>query len=334
MAADNTELPPGVGGDTVRDLARQGGTAKTQVVQLDLGGATLNAEKLITAGQQVMADSVPVTMAVNQPAFPVTGTFWQATQPVSGTFFPANQPISALALPLPTGAATETTLAALNAKVTAVNTGATTISTPLPAGTNALGSITNTTFAATQATPSNLQMTATPIALAKGTQGATGFAVQNLKDAGRNQTNYFMAGVIAATAVEALQSLTGYKGGVAVAATTTPAVVTAAKIYRINRIVITYIGLATAALIQVNLRANTGGVVALTSPIVDSWVVGEAESATASIAGGAQTIVINFPDGLEFPAGTGVGITVLGLSAIGVAAAAGFAKVSLGGYEY
>lgn len=41
----------------------------------------------------------------------VTGTFWQATQPVS-----------AASLPLPSGAATETTLAALNTKVTAVNT--------------------------------------------------------------------------------------------------------------------------------------------------------------------------------------------------------------------
>ena len=40
---------------------------------------------------------------------------------------------------LPTGAATETTLSALNAKVTAVNTGAVTISSALPAGTNTIG---------------------------------------------------------------------------------------------------------------------------------------------------------------------------------------------------
>lgn len=52
---------------------------------------------------------------------PVSGTFFQATQPVSiatmpttpvtGTFFQATQPISAVSLPLPTGAATEATLA-------------------------------------------------------------------------------------------------------------------------------------------------------------------------------------------------------------------------------
>jgi hypothetical protein len=72
------------------------------------------------------------------------------------------QPVSVASLPLPTGAstlaeqqtqtghlasiaaedfATETTLAALNAKVTAVNTGAVTISTALPAGNNNIGDV-------------------------------------------------------------------------------------------------------------------------------------------------------------------------------------------------
>lgn len=68
--ADNTVLNPGTAGDTVRDLARQSGTVKTQVVQLDLGGATANAEVLITAGQQTMALSVPVALASNQTALP------------------------------------------------------------------------------------------------------------------------------------------------------------------------------------------------------------------------------------------------------------------------
>ena len=70
--ADNTVLNAAAGGDTVRDLARQGGSIKTQVVQLDLGGATANAEVLITAGQQVMAASVPVVLASNQPAIATT----------------------------------------------------------------------------------------------------------------------------------------------------------------------------------------------------------------------------------------------------------------------
>lgn len=56
----------------------------------------------------------------------VTGTFWQATQPISAT-----------ALPLPTGAATEATLAALSAKITACNTGA----VVLAGGTAAIGKL-------------------------------------------------------------------------------------------------------------------------------------------------------------------------------------------------
>lgn len=70
-------------------------------------------------GQTTMAGSAPVVIASNQSAIPVTGTFWQATQP-----------ISAASLPLPTGAATETTLAALSAKVPAA--GQTTMSASQP----------------------------------------------------------------------------------------------------------------------------------------------------------------------------------------------------------
>lgn len=71
--SDNTLLNPGAGGDTVRDLARQAGSVKTQVVQLDLGGASANAEKLITAGQQVMANAVPVVIASDQTAIATQG---------------------------------------------------------------------------------------------------------------------------------------------------------------------------------------------------------------------------------------------------------------------
>lgn len=71
--ADNTILNPGTGGDTLRDLARQSGTVKTQVMQLDIGGASENAEVLVTAGQRTMAASLPVVIASDQPALPVTG---------------------------------------------------------------------------------------------------------------------------------------------------------------------------------------------------------------------------------------------------------------------
>lgn len=62
--------------------------------------------------------SIAVTGTFWPATQPVSGTFWQATQPVSGTFWQATQPISAATLPLPTGAATETTLGTRLAEAT------------------------------------------------------------------------------------------------------------------------------------------------------------------------------------------------------------------------
>jgi hypothetical protein len=69
--------------------------------------ATLNTlnGKFGTLGQKNMAGSAPVVLASNQSAIPVTQS-------------------GAWSISLPTGAATEATLSALNAKVTAVNTSA------------------------------------------------------------------------------------------------------------------------------------------------------------------------------------------------------------------
>ena len=68
------------GTDTIRDLARQAGTVKTQTFQLDLGGPTANAEVLITAGQQAAAASVPVVLASDITA---SGTLAAAAQVVT-----------------------------------------------------------------------------------------------------------------------------------------------------------------------------------------------------------------------------------------------------------
>ena len=48
MATDNTII--GATSDVIRDLARQGGAVKTQVMQLDFGGASANAESLVAVG--------------------------------------------------------------------------------------------------------------------------------------------------------------------------------------------------------------------------------------------------------------------------------------------
>lgn len=78
--------------------------------------------------------SQPLTDAqLRASAVAVSGTFFQATQPVSGTFFQATQPVSAAALPLPSGAATETTLVAVEVDTSAIATSASAINGKLAA---------------------------------------------------------------------------------------------------------------------------------------------------------------------------------------------------------
>ena len=154
--------------------------------------------------------------------------------------------------------------------------------------------------------------------------------VQELKDVGRNQTNYFTLVQVLTTAAEVMQSLTGYKGGVAVTATATPAVVTTGKTYRINLIVITYVGVTTAGSALVTLRCNLTGTAVVGSPLVSSWSVG----GLSTTAGVTQTVSIPIPEGIEFPAGAGIGVGVTGIGANGTAAVVGYCKVSVNGYEY
>jgi hypothetical protein len=166
--------------------------------------------------------------------------------------------------------------------------------------------------------------------ITKGAQGTSGFTVQNMKDAGRNQTNFFMVTPIITTATDTLQSLTGYKSGAAVTATLTPAVVSVGKTFRLVSMSITYVAVATAGSVKFSLRANTSGVVVIGSPIVLNWIIG----AAAAVAGVSENAQISFPDGLEFAAGTGLGISMIGLGATQVAAAVGYGQISFHGFEY
>ena len=153
-------------------------------------------------------------------------------------------------------------------------------------------------------------------------------------DTGRNVTNYFMAIQIVSTASDALLSLTGYKSGAAVGATTTPAVNTAGKTYRINSITLTYVTIVTTpGAIRFTLRANASGTVVIGSPAVANWTVGE-PTGVAPVAGKFNTVTIPFPDGLEFAAGTGIGISQVGLNTVGTAAAVGYGIVTINGFEY
>ena len=132
-----------------------------------------------TFWQATQPVSGPLTdVQLRATAVPVSGTFWQATQPisgsvsitgtvavsgpltdtelratavpVSGTFWQATQPVSASALPLPTGAATETTLAAVNGKLPALDSGR--LPVVLPAGG---GGLTNSELRASPVSVTN-----------------------------------------------------------------------------------------------------------------------------------------------------------------------------------
>ena len=173
----------------------------------------------------------------------------------------------------------------------------------------------------------------TPVALAaltKGTQGGTGVSTQDLKDAGRNLITHYMLIPVAATATDTLQSLTGTKGGATVTATTTPAVVTTGKTFRVTRFSATYIATATTGHAIARLRFNTAGVAAVTSPIAAVLDVGAGTPATANSAASEEA---SFVDGMEFAAGTGIGISVQGFAGA-VAGATGLVIASVTGFEY
>ena len=165
----------------------------------------------------------------------------------------------------------------------------------------------------------------------KGTQGTTGVTTQDLKDAGRNLTTYYMALPQVTTAADALVTLAGYKSGAAVAGVTGTAGVTAGKTLRLESVVINYISVATGGGARISLRAVSTGTAAVGSPVVISWFVGGPTSATAGLW---ANLSIPLPDGMEFPAGTSFSVTIVGINATGAAAVAGYASISINGYEY
>lgn len=174
-AATSAKQPAlGTAGSASSDVITVQGIASMTPIKVDGSGVTQPISGTVTANAgtgtfAISATSLPLpsgaATAAKQPAFGTAGSAASdvitvqgiasmtalkidgsaVTQPVSGTVT-ANAgtgtfAISAAALPLPTGAATETTLSSLNGKVTACNTGAVTISAALPAGTNNIGDV-------------------------------------------------------------------------------------------------------------------------------------------------------------------------------------------------
>lgn len=132
-----TPVPVAVSGNvTVSNPTPQGLTdAQIRATPLPVSG-TITVSNPTAVGltdAQLRASAVPVsgTVAIsNQVSQPLTDAQIRATAlpvsiasmpttPVTGTFFQATQPVSAVSLPLPTGAATDSTVVAMSAKLPA-----------------------------------------------------------------------------------------------------------------------------------------------------------------------------------------------------------------------
>ena len=249
---------------------------------------------------------------------PVSGTFYQATQPVSGT-------VTA------TGPLTDTQLRASAVPVSGPLTDAQIRATALPVSGTVSASVTNfpatTTLAAGAATIgaiSNTAFTATPAALTKGTQGANGFTVQELKDAGRSAIalSYTSAApTVADTVVTALVKATA---GTA-AAGAQSIVAAGGKTLRLTA-VNAQIRTTTAALpwALVTLRMST----TTTCTAASSVVAYLAQGGTAAAIGNVGQFNTQFPDGFELASGGSFCISVSGNVATNVL------TFSAQGFEY
>jgi hypothetical protein len=180
--------------------------------------------------------------------------------------------------------------------VTTVTTVAavTAITNALPAGTNAIGKL----AANSGVDIGDVDVTSiTPPTLTLGTQGATGFSVQELKDAGRTHVHYYaVAAAAGTTTTETAITLTKASG---TGATSSAAsfVITNGKRFRITSITFATRGHATATIQSTtfSLRINTAGAVTTSStPIVLS-----ARCATPAVASEWDRFIVPIPDGFE-----------------------------------
>lgn len=320
----------------------------------------------VNTGAVVLAAGAATIGTVNVAGtVPVSGTFWQATQPVSiaGTVAVSgpltDTQLRATAVPVSltsttitgtvttTGPLTDTQLRASAVPVSLTSTTITgTVATnaslqagsaivgkfgidqTTPGTTNKVSIGTDGTVAINAALPigANTIGTTTGPTLTKGTQGASGYSVQDLKDAGRVifSAATVIAGVTAVT-TEALLTMVPTRDGVA-ATTATSHAVTSGKRLRITSMTAGFISTAAAVLsMRFALRMNPSGAVTATSPILRIIPVSQQAAALAQ-AGNEMTI--DFPDGIEFSGTHQIGVTQIG------SAATGTCWVSLTGFEY
>lgn len=182
-----------------------------------------------------------------------------------------------------------------------------------------------------QSDATKLLTTVTPPTVTKATQGATGFTVQSIKDAGRSSRNIFLDSFAVAATAETIMTMS-YSADNATVTTGTSYNVTAAKRLRLQSITAslhTITGNTTAVNVIVRIRVNNGGAGLVTSPI--QLVIPIQGIAAANQAG--LPVTISFPDGWEFVAGAGLAVTVA-CSGFVTTTAAPKVDITIVGYEY
>jgi hypothetical protein len=173
---------------------------------------------------------------------------------------------------------------------------------------------------------------ATPPTLTKGTQGATGYSVQELKDAGRSCLAMTAQFTFAQTA-ETLLTMTLSVDGAATS-TFSSRVITNGKRFRIQSITIEVETLGSGTAPQrayLRLRRNTAGATTASSALQAVWCCVN----NTAIVKSAAFMDYEVPDGLEMVGdGTGTFGFTLETPDWVTSTATGAAKITVIGYEY
>jgi hypothetical protein len=171
-----------------------------------------------------------------------------------------------------------------------------------------------------------LNATVVGTTLTKGTQGSTGFSVQELKDAGRTYLT-LSATAAAGVTTETLFSLSQNKGGT-VTAGVGSYTITSGKTLRIQNISVSVrAGAAAVPFSRVTLRSNTAGATTASSSVVVQCPEVFGIAATTGVGG---QLSMDFPDGLEI---AGNGTVSIGLSHDDQATT-NIINMTLTGFEY
>lgn len=168
-------------------------------------------------------------------------------------------------------------------------------------------------------------------ALTKGTQGAVGYTIQELKDAGRTLVTLTAERVVPVLTTDTVVTCAKLVGDTATAGVTTYAV-TSGKTLRLQAIHISLTPSSTTlGVVQVRLRTLSSGACTVAAGLkVMQWEIGNPGTGTQVANAANQRLDAFFPDGVEFSGAT----RNICLSMNALAAAAQVVTISLVGYEY